>query len=204
MTLASRVIEQFHRPHGLLGRVAGWVMATRASNLERNRWTVDLLDVRPGHDVAELGPGPGVTLGLLLSGVEDGRVVAVDHSALMLRQCRRHHRAAVADGRLTLVQAEFPGLPPGRQFDRIIAVNSLQFDGMSPDVMAALVEALKPGGKVAVTFQPRGPSASNEAAVAFGHRVEALLEGAGLTDVRLETLPLEGVCAICVLGTRGA
>jgi len=41
--LRQNVIGQFRRPHGVLGRVAGWVMANRPSNRRRNMWTVGLL-----------------------------------------------------------------------------------------------------------------------------------------------------------------
>ena len=74
MSIQSILVGQFHHPSGLLGRLAGWIMATRESNLSRNRWTVDLLDIEESDDVLELGPGPGVTLQLLLSRVPQGRV----------------------------------------------------------------------------------------------------------------------------------
>jgi len=35
-----RIAGQFHRPHGLDGRLAGWVMAHRSSNRRRNRWAL--------------------------------------------------------------------------------------------------------------------------------------------------------------------
>jgi hypothetical protein len=41
------VFGQFLRPHGFGGRAAGWVMAKRGSNRERNVWAVGLLDVQP-------------------------------------------------------------------------------------------------------------------------------------------------------------
>lgn len=43
--LRRRAIEQFGNPHGLVGRLAGRIMASRSSNIERNRWAVDLLDL---------------------------------------------------------------------------------------------------------------------------------------------------------------
>ena len=204
MSLRHRLVAQFHQPRGILGRVAGWIMATRGSNLARNRWSVELLDVRPGHRVLELGPGPGITLGLLLDRVADGQVVAVDHSALMLAQCRRRHSRALAAGRLVLKHAAFPGVPPEPAFDRILAVNSLQFDAMTEPALRTLAAALAPSGRMAVTFQPRGASASDEAAAAFGARARTLLTAAGLRDVRVETLPLAGASAVCVIGEAPA
>ena len=55
--LAS-VVGQFHRPHGVGGRLAGSVMAHRRSNRDRNHWVVSLLDVQPTDRVLEIGFGP--------------------------------------------------------------------------------------------------------------------------------------------------
>ena len=60
--LQKALVDQFHHPRGVFGSLAGRIMARRESNLERNRWTVGLLDLAPGDHVLELGPGPGVTL----------------------------------------------------------------------------------------------------------------------------------------------
>ena len=84
--LQKALVDQFHHPRGVLGGLAGRIMARRESNLARNRWTVDLLDLAPEDHVLELGPGPGVTLGVILERVPAGFVVGVDHSATMIAQ----------------------------------------------------------------------------------------------------------------------
>lgn len=45
--MVHRVVAQFHQPRGLGGRLAGWTMASRASNRIRNVWVVSLLDIAP-------------------------------------------------------------------------------------------------------------------------------------------------------------
>lgn len=181
-------------------------MATRESNLERNRWTIDLLDIQPADHVLELGPGPGVTLSLILERVSEGAVVAIDHSALMLALCRKRNAEAVKQGRLELVESGFGEIDePHWKFDHIVAVNSLQFDAMDDVHLRRFRSWLKPGGTIAITFQPRGTDPSDEKAKAFGERTRQLLEDARFEDCRVETLPMEPVCAVCVLGhaTRG-
>ena len=155
--LQKALVNQFHHPRGVLGRLAGRIMARRESNLERNRWTVALLDLAPGDHVLELGPGPGVTLGLILERVAAGFVVGLDHSATMLAQCRRANRKALREKRLALIQGSFTQLPklPG-PFDAIVAVNSLQFDAVASEPLAQIATLLKPGGTLAITLQPRG------------------------------------------------
>lgn len=201
--LQRRLIDQFHRPHGLLGRLAGRIMARRASNLERNRWTVELLGLAPAERVLELGPGPGVTLALLLERVGEGRVVGVDHSKTMLAQCARRNRAALATGHLTLIEGGFTALPelPG-PFDAILAVNSLQFEGLGHDTLAAIASYLAPGGRIAITFQPRGAHPTEAKARAFAAELVERLEAIGLPETRIEFLPMEPVGAVCVMARK--
>lgn len=199
----SALVRQFGNPQGLAGRLAGWIMATRSSNLERNRWALELLALQPMDNVLELGPGPGVTLGRILEQCPDGRVVGLDHSALMVQRCRRVHRKAISDGRLSVVEGDFARLPElGAEFDKILAVNSLQFDAMRADSLARIVAVLKPGGVFAVTFQPRGSEPSEAKALAFAERIKELFAEVGLTDSATEVLPLEPVCAVCVLAGK--
>ena len=58
--MRNAFVRQFSRPTGLLGRVAGLIMATRPSNLERNMRTLALADIQPEDRVLEIGFGPGV------------------------------------------------------------------------------------------------------------------------------------------------
>ena len=54
------------------------------------------------------------------------------------------------------------------------------------------------GGRPAITFQPRGVQPGEAGASAFARRVADLLTGVGLTDLRIEKLPMAPVCAVCV------
>jgi SAM-dependent methyltransferase len=87
-------LAQFHQPTGAVGHVAGWIMGRRSSNVARNRWAVQLLDVQPADRVIELGCGPGVAIAALATRATRGLVVGVDHSQVMIRQARRRNRAA--------------------------------------------------------------------------------------------------------------
>ncbi|HEY6684302.1 MAG TPA: class I SAM-dependent methyltransferase, partial [Propionibacteriaceae bacterium] len=82
-------LAQFHHPTGAVGHVAGWIMGRRSSNVARNRWAVQLLDVQPTDRVIELGCGPGVAIAALATRAIRGLVVGVDHSQVMIRQARR-------------------------------------------------------------------------------------------------------------------
>ena len=146
----------FAHPSGALGWLAGRVMlrANRQDDL------IDLLDVREGDIVLEVGYGPG---GLLrrLAATPAGRIDGVDPSEQMRRAAGRANRAAVADGRIRLRvgAADDTGFAGGA-FDRVVSVNTL---AIWPDLDAGLAElhrVTRPGGRVVLAWHGgRHPSA---------------------------------------------
>jgi SAM-dependent methyltransferase len=193
-------IAQFHHPTGTGGRVAGWIMSRRSSNVARNRWAVQLLDVQPDDRVIELGCGPGVAVAALATRAVRGTVIGVDHSQVMIRQARRRNRAAVKAGRVRLIHAPVESLAiDDGQFDAALAVNTV---GMWPEPTARLRELarlLRPGGRIALVSQPRRPGATAAISIAVADELAGLLTDAGVEHVRTEMLDLDPPAAF-VLG----
>jgi len=200
--------RQFGNPSGAAGRLAGWIMATRPSNRRRNEWTVDLLDMRPGHRVLEIGFGPGIALGLAARRVGSGLVAGIDRSATMVQLARRRHRALVESGHMDVnigsVErlGEVLGPSPDAFFDRIFAVNAVMFWQEPATCIRALAAHLAPGGRMAFTFQPRLGDKTDAAAIEAGNRLRKWLEGAGMGNVRVEVLSELSPVAVCVIGDR--
>jgi SAM-dependent methyltransferase len=199
-----RVVGQFGRPHGLGGRLAGWVMAHRPSNLRRNRWAVSLLDVQPTDWVLEVGFGPGVAVAELSRLASTGYVLGVDHSQVMVRQARRRNARAVRAGRVDLRLGSVAALPDfERPMDKILAVNSM---GFWPDPVARLSELrkrLRPGGTIAIASQPRCPGATSETSARAAREIESALRCAGFSPIRVETLDLDPPVACVLAVTEG-
>jgi SAM-dependent methyltransferase len=193
-------LAQFHHPTGAVGHVAGWIMGRRSSNVARNRWAVQLLDVQPTDRVIELGCGPGVAIAALATRATGGLVVGVDHSQVMIRQARRRNRAAIQAGRVRLIHTPVERLSIGDgPFNAALAVNTV---GMWPDPTARLRELarlLRPGGRIAVVSQPRCPGATAATSAAAANELAGLLTEAGFEHLRTELLDLDPPAA-CVLG----
>jgi SAM-dependent methyltransferase len=195
------VVAQFHRPHGVGGRAAGWVMAHRGSNRDRNRWSAGLLDVQPDDRVLEIGFGPGIAIEAMARRATRGRVVGVDHSEVMVRQATRRNAAAMRAGRVDLRLGNAEHLPAfDAPFDKILAVNSLMFWDDPIARLKELRDLLRPGGQIAIAYQPRGPGSSDVAIARAGREIAGHLGTAGFTDVRVETLALKPTAVVCVLG----
>jgi len=203
MSLRGTLVAQFRRPQGLLGGLAGRIMANRASNIARNHWTVDLLDIHPGDRVLEIGCGPGIGLKRCLTMTGAGLVVGLDHSDVMIRQASHRNAAALDDGRLRLCHGDLTALSEfGYGFTHAFSVNVAQF---FPDKVAAfnaVAEVLTPGGLLAVTHQPRGTDTSLQTSLAMAETLETVLEQAGFTQLRTEQLDLKPTPVICVIGQR--
>ncbi|MEO3867880.1 class I SAM-dependent methyltransferase [Nonomuraea sp. B12E4] len=198
------IVRQFGHPRGLPGRVAGWIMAHRGSNVRRNRWAVSLLDVRPTDRVLEVGFGPGIAIAELAGRATRGRVYGVDHSEVMVRQAGRRNAAAVRARRVELIHASADRLPGfDEPLDAILSVNSLGFWPDAVDHLRRLRGLLRPGGRIALTTQPRSPGADAGTTARAARELQDLLARAGFTGFRVETLDLDPPAA-CVLAENPA
>jgi len=203
MSMRKAIVGQFRQPHGFLGRVAGWIMANRASNIDRNLWTVELLDVQPTDNIVEIGCGPGLALEACLRKATQGNVLGLDHSQTMLDQSRRRNSAGYENGRLTLKLAtlEDASLPEGT-FDKICSANVVQF---FPDQLASfrkILATLKSKGLSATTYMPRNKNANRKDALVMAEKTAGYMEAAGFKKIRIEELEMNPVPAFCVLGER--
>lgn len=204
-SLLGAGVRQFGRPRGVAGRLAGWVMAHRASNRQRNLWVVSLLDVQPNERVLEVGFGPGVAIAELARRAGRGHVYGIDHSAEMVRLAARRNAAAVREGRVELRHASVERLPSFDQpLDAIMAVNSLGFWPEPARRLGDLRALLRPGGRIALASQPRCLGGATLATTRqAGEELHGLLTRAGFTEPRTEVLHLDPPVA-CVLATNAA
>jgi SAM-dependent methyltransferase len=194
------IVSQFRNPTGPLGHLAGLIMRIRPSNRLRNLRTVELLDLRPGDRVLELGFGPGLAIARAAERATAGQVVGVDHSAVMVRAARRRNAAAIREGRVELRLGSADALPAFEApFDKVLAVNVFMFWRDPVAVLAGVRGAMRPGGAIALTQQPRRRGATVTDTRAAAERMEAALRAAGFESVRTELLEMAPVPAACVL-----
>jgi ubiquinone/menaquinone biosynthesis C-methylase UbiE len=202
-TTRSAIIQQFRKPSGPLGVLAGFVMRMRPSNRVRNSRTVDLLDIRPEDRVLEVGFGPGLAVARAAELATAGKVVGIDHSELMLRQARRRNAKAISAGRVELWLGSADALPRfDIRFDKVLAVNVYMFWEHPVSVLSGLREVMCPGGVIALTLQPRSRNATADDTRAAAGRMSASLQAAGFGEVRTELLDMAPVAAACVLGRK--
>jgi SAM-dependent methyltransferase len=130
----------------------GWLAARLMLWLNRPDELLDLLDVRAGQRVLEVGYGPGGLIDRLVSTPAD-RICGVDPSPQMRALATRRHRAGVAAGRidLRLGTAEGTGYPDD-EFDRVVSVRTV---AIWPDLAAGVRElhrVTRPGGRLVIAW----------------------------------------------------
>src|SRR5262249_38094964 len=159
-------------------------------------------DVQRRDRVLEIGFGPGIAIAEMSRMAVDGYVCGVDHSEVMVRWATRRNAAAVRTGRVDLRLGSVDALPVFPEpFDKILAVNSIMFSDRTTDRLKTLHRVTRPGGRIAIVHQPRGPGATDESAAAKADAIVAALTQAGFSEVRVHTMNLKPA-VVCVIGVN--
>jgi cyclopropane fatty-acyl-phospholipid synthase-like methyltransferase len=203
VSLAATIYGQFRKPRGMLGRLAGWIMANRGSNRTRNAWTIALLDLKPEDRFLEIGFGPGLSLQMAAEKITSGRIVGIDHSAAMTRMAAARNAGAIREGRMELTTSGLDLLEDvDTPFTKVMSANVVQFWEDGEGAFRAIADTMAPGGRIATTYQPRHKGATSSDAFRIAARITAWMYTAGFCEITVERLPLEPLPAICVTGIK--
>ncbi|HET7838176.1 MAG TPA: class I SAM-dependent methyltransferase [Rectinemataceae bacterium] len=144
--------RQMASPEGRGGRLMCAFLVMQHAPI--TRWTMELLDLRPGERLLDIGCGNGVALGMIARRTGEGTVAGIDNASLAVEIATRRNRKEVGAGRVSVTLGEATCLPfPDRSFDKVLALESFYFWG---DHLAGLREArrvLKPGGRLSIVME---------------------------------------------------
>jgi ubiquinone/menaquinone biosynthesis C-methylase UbiE len=192
---------QFARPTGILGQIAGHLMALR--NKERSWWVLPLLEISDKDRVLEVGFGSGVDVRRVSEIVAHGFVAGIDHSEVMMQQARRRNAAGIGAGRVELQLGCATRLPyADGAFDKVFSINVAPFWDKPEAAIHQMHRVLRQGGLVAIAVQPRSKGATHRTALETGQMLVKQLSAAGFTQVRLESKKMKPVSVVCALGVR--
>jgi ubiquinone/menaquinone biosynthesis C-methylase UbiE len=201
--------RQLSNPEGLTGLVVGQMM--KLANRQPTRRAIEALDIQRGHDVLDLGCGPGQASALMLPLAAPGQVCGIDQSATMIGEANRTNHRAVQQGRALFKQAAFAALPfPDAHFDRVLASNVMYFWHETAPILKEIKRVLRPGGKLSIYLTSARTMQHWKIAQAGTHRlfddeeVQYVLAEAGFTPdkIRVESLALPGgVIGILAIAT---
>ncbi len=182
---------------------------------------LELLDVRGGEAVLEIGYGTGHSLVALAASVgEEGSVKGIDISAGMRDVAIKRVQQAGCEGRVDLLVQSAPPLPfPDHSFDAISMSFTLELFPAEtiPDLLAECKRVLKPGGRLGVVSMASVEEGQSESTLErtyiwmhthFPHivdcqpiPVERLLQAAGFKLTRHQRIDLFTMPVAVVVAT---
>ncbi len=129
-------------------RGVGWLERAGRESEERPDVLVANMELSPDAAVADIGAGSGYFTFRIAALVPRGKVVAVDVQPEMLEIIDRRRRDGAFDNVETVLGSERdPRLPP-ESIDVALMVDAYHEFSFPREMMTALVEALRPGGRV--------------------------------------------------------
>ncbi|MCY7749681.1 MULTISPECIES: class I SAM-dependent methyltransferase [Bacillus] len=197
--MINMLSKKFSKPKGVFGMIAGYIMA--AENRTLNQWTIDQLGITRGDSILEVGFGPGYCMQQVLKREKDVDLHGIDVSEVMLKLAARR----VKSKPVRLIQGSVETFPLTDSFyNKVISVNNYTIWNDQTKGMKQIYRALKPGGKAAITMQPREADASPEKTKLFGKQMIADFKAAGFEDIELQFKNIKPELSVCVTAKKPA
>jgi protein-L-isoaspartate(D-aspartate) O-methyltransferase len=148
-------LEKVYSDEAIATKFEGDLAISSSSQPAMMAIMLEQLELRPGHQVLEIGAGTGYNAALMAYLVgESGRVTAVDIDDDIVQQARQNLDAA-GFSHVQVVQTDGGyGYAAGAPYDRIILTVG------AADVLPAWVEQLKPDGRLLLPLSLNGPQKS--------------------------------------------
>ncbi|WP_180298691.1 class I SAM-dependent methyltransferase [Bacillus vallismortis] len=197
--MMNMLSKTFSKPKGIFGMIAGYIMA--AENQTLNQWTIDQLGVTRGDSILEVGFGPGYCMQQMLKREKDIRLDGIDVSETMMKLAAR----SVKSKGVRLMQGNIETFPLTDSFyDKVISVNNYTIWNDQTKGVKQIYRALKPGGKAAITMQPRETDASPEKTKSFGKQMIADFKAAGFEDIDIQFKNIKPELSVCATAKKPA
>ncbi|MCY8031614.1 class I SAM-dependent methyltransferase [Bacillus inaquosorum] len=197
--MINMLSKKFSKPKGVFGMIAGYIMA--AENRTLNQWTIDQLGITRGDSILEVGFGPGYCMQQVLKREKDVDLHGIDVSEVMLKLAARR----VKSKPVRLIQGSVETFPLTDSFyNKVISVNNYTIWNDQTKGMKQIYRALKPGGKAAITMQPREADASPKKTKSFGKQMIADFKAAGFEVIELQFKNIKPELSVCVTAKKPA
>lgn len=199
--------NQFSKPSGLFGRYIEKGMSKRTT-LDAE-WTISHLDIQPTSRLFEIGFGGGVAAQLASQQASQGFVAGIDHSETMVQTASKRNAEAVKAKRMELTQGDAGTVSySDGSFDIVYSLHSIYFWDDPVECLRGFHRALKPGGLLAITIQPKNRWREDQIGTPgmtfyFGDQIVEMFKSAGYQNVRMESYSDSGGVKLqCILGNK--
>ncbi|PGT82615.1 class I SAM-dependent methyltransferase [Bacillus sp. AFS040349] len=193
--------KQFSVPKGILGRVAGTIMAIE--NKKLNKWTLSQLHIDNSDCILEVGYGSGKCIEYMLKANKLIKIDGLDVSKTMKAQAEQRLEDYVKNEQVTLMVGDIENteLEEGK-YDKVVTVNNYTIWSHPERGLQRLHQAMKAGGKIAITMQPREENASSIKTRMFANQIYKDLSYCGFTEIKISFKRIHPELAVCVTATK--
>ncbi len=144
---------QAREPSGFFGQ---WVLPKifDLSNLDQDKTTLQLLDIKDNLKLLDVGCGTGHLLQTLSNSVNSIDITGIDNSKVMLSVAQKRHADSIRSGRVSIRKASWVNLEfADNTFDRINASNVVYFWERPLDILNNLYRVTKKGGLIVISLR---------------------------------------------------
>ena len=194
------ITNQFKNPTGILGKLAGKIMAYE--NEELYEWTFEQLSITPNDTLLEVGFGPGEGMHLLFEKVPTVQIDGVDPSEEMVKDTSKRNEEKLKKKQLRLFKGTVLEIPNPMIYDKIYSVNSYPLWENQEACIQKIYSLLKERGILSITVQPRQDEATEEQAHAYAEEIKEVLKNTGFTSIKVQTKPIKPCLSINVTATK--
>ncbi|WP_118973335.1 class I SAM-dependent methyltransferase [Taibaiella koreensis] len=181
------IAGQLRHPHGEAGQETAIRMAENNAGMIRS--CIDLLPLKPGDRVLEIGPGGAAHLPYFVDKAKEVQYTGADISATMIQMAMEGNKALIDEGiaifTQLIVQDGYAPLPfETGSFNSIFTVNTIYFWDNAPAQALEIFRVLRPGGVFLTAFATEAfmqglPFTQYNFNLYTPEKARALLEGAG-------------------------
>ena len=144
---------QAREPSGFFGQ---WVLPKifDLSNLDQDKTTLQLLDIKDNLKLLDVGCGTGHLLQTLSTSVNSIDMTGIDNSKVMVSVAQKRHADSIRSGRVSIRKASWVNLEfADNTFDRINASNVVYFWERPLDILNNLYRITKKGGLIVISLR---------------------------------------------------
>lgn len=199
-SLKDNFKKQFGNPSGLLGYLAGLIMAFK--NRERIGWAVDVLNVKDKDNILEIGCGPGVAVKQIAKLSVTAHTTAIDQSPVMISMASSFNKKNIRNRKAEFYVGQLADLNlPKGIYNKIFAINVSLFWKDPLKELSAIKKHLDPKkGRLYIFHQPP-LTKDSDITEQFTHKTVKLLKEAGFKNITVTYKDLKPVKAVCISST---
>ncbi|WP_255259874.1 class I SAM-dependent methyltransferase [Lentibacillus sp. CBA3610] len=122
-------------------------------NYEINDWTINLLKIKGGEEILEIGIGNGSILNKISRRNMNGRNIGIDISKDMIKEAKKYNEKLINNGVVDIQEAGIESLPfDGEYVDKLFTVHTIYFWKSMDQGFHKSYRVLKPGGMLYVSI----------------------------------------------------